>query len=106
MARAARLASLEERRWVAAGLLALVEQAEDRRSGSPFLVVRRRCVMNQREALLALAERLSRPAPVHVAAVAQLSVLVSDSYSPAYAGGADPARLSEVTSRCLAIVAD
>jgi hypothetical protein len=64
-------------------------------------MVRHRVVLEQRESLIALAERLFQPAPVAVAVVAQLALLVSDSSSPAYAGGIDPASLAEVTGRCL-----
>jgi hypothetical protein len=35
-----------------------------------------------------------------VAVVAELELLLTDPTSPVYAGGADPHRLAEVTSRC------
>jgi hypothetical protein len=57
-------------------------------------------VLAQRESLLALAERLGQPAPLEVAVVAQLAVLVSDPGSPAYVGGREPAGLAELTARC------
>jgi hypothetical protein len=106
MARAGRLSSLSQRRHVAAGLVALVALADQQRSGSPFLAVRHRVVHEQRESLLALAERLGEPAPVEVAVVAQLALLLSDSSSPVYAGGEDPHGLAEATSRCLQSLSD
>jgi len=101
MVRAERLGSLAERRSIAAGLRALVELAEYQRPASPYLVVRHRLVLEEREALLLLAERLDHPLPVEVAVVARLRGLVSDCSSPVYAGGADPDRLAEVTTECL-----
>jgi len=58
-------------------------------------------VLEQSQSLMALAELLSQPAPVNVAVVAQLALLLSDSSSPVYAGGSDPDSLAEVTTRCL-----
>ena len=101
MVRAERLGSLSERRNIAAGLRSLVELAEYQRSGSRYLVVRHRSVLEDRETLVALADRLDHPQPVEVAVVAQLRALVSDSASPVYEGGADPARIAEVTADCL-----
>jgi hypothetical protein len=106
MVRASRLGSLAERRKVAAGLHALVAVATRRRSASPFLAVRHRVILDQRESLIALAERLFQPAPIQVAVVAQLALLLSDSSSPAYAGGRDPRSLADVTTRCLHSVLD
>ena len=91
MVRAERLGSLTERRNIAAGLRSLVEFAEYQRSGSRYLVVRHRQMLEERETLVALADRLDHPQPVEVAVVAQLRALVSDSASPVYEGGADPA---------------
>jgi hypothetical protein len=99
--RASQLGSLSERRKVAAGLHALVAVAAHRRRVSPFLAVRYRVVLEQREPLIALAESLFQPAPVKVAVVAQLALLLSDSSSPVYTGGSDPGSLAEVTARCL-----
>ena len=79
MVRASRLGSLSERRKIAAGLHALVAVATRRRRASPFVAVRHRVVLEQRESLIALAERLFQPAPVQVAVVAQLALLLSDS---------------------------
>jgi len=99
--RAQRIGSLEERRAIAAGLRALVELAERRRPASPYLVIRSAAVLDDREALLALADRLDHPAPVDVAIVARLRRLVADPASPVYADGGDAEELAEVTARCL-----
>ena len=106
MVRAARLGSLSERQAVASGLVALVTLAEHQRPASPYLKVRHRAVLEQRESLLALAERLRQPAPVAVAVVAQLVVLLTDSSSPVFEGGEHPDGLAEVTSRCLQSVSE
>ena len=106
MARAAQLGSLPHRRKVKAGMIALVELAEHQRTASPCLSARQRVVLDQRDSLLALAQRLGRPEPVEVAVAAQLSLLMSDPSSPVYAGGNDPGELAELTSRCLDRVAD
>jgi hypothetical protein len=106
MVRAARLCSLSERQRVAAGLAALVSLAEHRRPASQYLNVRHQVVLEQRESLLALAEHLRQPAPVEVAVVAQLVVLLTDSSSPVFAGGRPPDGLAEATSRCLHSVAE
>jgi hypothetical protein len=101
MSRASRLSSLSERRRLAAGIAALVALAEDRRQVSAYVGVRHQVVLEQRESLLALAERLGQLAPVAVPIVAQIAVLLSDPCSPVYQGGKDPRGLAEVTSRCL-----
>jgi hypothetical protein len=106
MARAARLGSLPEREGVASGLVALVALAEHQRPASQYLKIRHRVVLEQRESLLALAERLRQPAPVEVAVVAQLVVLLTDPSSPVFAGGNHPDRLAEATSRCLQSVSN
>jgi hypothetical protein len=106
MVRASRLGTLSERRKVAAGLHALVALAARRRRASSFVEVRHRVVLEQRESLIALAECLFQPAPVKVAVVAQLALLLSDSSSPVHAGGSDPGGLAEVTTRCLHDVVD
>jgi hypothetical protein len=106
MARASRLGSLAERRKVAAALYALLAVATRRRLASPFLAVRHQVILDQRESLIALAERLFQPAPIQVAVVAQLAMLLSDSSSPAYAGARDPRSLADVTTRCLRSVLD
>ena len=106
MVRAARLGSLGHRRLVALRLVHLVAAAERQVRPSPYLPVRHRRVLEHRAELLALAGRLARPAPVEIAVVARLTLLVTESDSPVYAGGADPRRLRHVVSRCLVVVAD
>jgi len=106
MARAAQLGSLPHRRKVKAGMIALVELAEHQRAASLPVSVRQRVVLEQRDSLLALAQRLGRPEPVEVAVAAQLSRLISAPSSPVYAGGNDPGELAELTSRWLDRVAD
>jgi hypothetical protein len=101
MVRASRLSSLSERRTLAAGLLELVSVAEHKRRSSPYIDIRHHVVLEQRESLLALAERLGRPAPVNVAVVAEIAVLLCDPSSPVYEGGKRPQGLAVVTARCL-----
>ena len=100
-ARAAQLSSLAYRRKLSAGLIALVELAERRQPLSPYVSVRQQVVLEERDSLLALAERLGRLEPVEVAVAAQLSQLLSDPSSPAFVGGSDPHELADLTSRCL-----
>jgi hypothetical protein len=106
MVRAAQLGSLAERQKLAAGLVSLVELAEYERRALPYVPVRQLVVLEEREALLALAERLGRPEPVEVAVAAQLELLLTDSSSPVYAGGRDPDGLAKVTSRCLSSLSE
>jgi hypothetical protein len=100
LARAARLGSWPERRTVAAGLAHLVALATHRWPASSFRNVRDRVVLDQRQSLFALADRLDQPEPMEIALVAQLALLVSDPRSPVYVGGRDPSGLAEVTARC------
>ena len=100
-ARAAQLSSLSYRRKLSAGLIALIELAERHQPPSPYLSVRQQVVLEQRDSLLALGERLGRLEPVEVVVVAQLSQLLSDPSSPAFEGGSDPSELADLTSRCL-----
>ena len=106
MARASRLGSRSERRNIAAGLHRLLALATGHQRESPFCMVRHAVVLEQRDALLALADRMFQPAPVNVAVIAQLALLLSDSSSPVYAGGRPPPTLVEVTTRCLASVSE
>jgi hypothetical protein len=101
MVRASRLTSLSERRQLAAGLEQLVSLAERGRRASPYVAVRHQVVLAQRASLLALAERLDRPAPVEVRVLAQISVLLSDPCSPVYQGGKHPQGLATLTAGCL-----
>jgi hypothetical protein len=100
LVRAARLASWPERRKMAGGLLQLVALATQDCPGSSFRNVRHGAVLDQRESLLALADRLDQPAPMEIAVVARLALLISDRRSPVYVGGRDPASLAEVIARC------
>ena len=106
MIRASRLGSHSERRKVAAGLTLLLDGAASERHELPFVPVRHELVLEHRESLRALAERLDRFEPVDVAVVAQLSLLLTDPTSPVYTGGGDPHRLADVTTRCLEAVAE
>jgi hypothetical protein len=101
MVRASRLSSRSERCRLAAGLLELVSIAEHERRASPYVGIRRQVVLEQRESLLALAERLGQPAPVDLPVVAQIALLLADPLSPVYQGGTDPQGLAEVTVGCL-----
>jgi hypothetical protein len=101
MVRAARLGSLRERRSVAAGLRALVELAERGRAASAYLDLRHRIVLEERTALLALADRLDEPEPVEISVLAQLHLLLCDPTSPVYDTGTDPGELAETMDRCL-----
>lgn len=106
MARASRLGSRSERREIAAGLHRLLALATGHQRESPFCMVRHEVVLEQRDALLALAGRMFQPAPVDVAVLAELALLLSDSSSPVYAGGRPPSTLVEVTARCLVSVSE
>jgi hypothetical protein len=106
MARASRLGSRSERRKIAAGLHRLLALATRHERESPFRMVRHEVVLEQRDALLALADRVYQPAPVNVAVIAQLALLLSDSSSPVYAGGRAPSTLVEVMTRCLDCVSE
>lgn len=100
MMRAAGLGSLRGRRKVATALVQLVAFAQQHSAGSPYLRLRHTIVLEQRAVLLALASRLREPAPVDVAIVARLAMLVWDETSPAYVGGRPPQGVAEVTARC------
>jgi hypothetical protein len=100
LVRAAQLGLRSERRKLATRLYALVALATGHGLASPFLTVRRRVVLEQRELLVGLAQRLFQPAPVDVAVVAQLAVLLSDRSSPVYEGGTNPSGLAEMIARC------
>jgi hypothetical protein len=105
LARAGRLGSWPGRCKVAASLAQLVALATHGWPASSFRNVRHHAVLEQRESLLALADRLAQPAPIDIAVVARLALLVSDRRSPAYVGGRDPASLAEVAARCTEAIA-
>jgi len=99
--RASWLTSWPGRLRLAEALDELVGVAERRRAPAPYLHVRNGVVLDQREALLVLAQRLREPAPVEVAVVARLAVLAWDESSPVYVGGRHPAGVRETAGRCL-----
>lgn len=101
LVRAARLGSWPERRRLAAGIARLLELAAHQWPTSRHLQIRHRVVLENRNSLFALADRLEQPAPVEIAVVARLSLLLSDGSSPVYEGGRDPAALAEVTAECV-----
>jgi hypothetical protein len=103
MMRASELCAPSTRARVASALEALVQLAE---SESLSRLVRARAVLTHREPLLALAARLSEPAPVEVAVVARLATLAWDQRSPAYRVGAPPRALAEVVGRCVHVLRD
>ena len=100
-----RLGSLSERRKVAAGLHMLVALATRRRRPSPFVSVRHRVVLEQRESLIALAERMFQPAPSTSPSSRNSSCSSRIPRVRPMRGGSDPERLAEVTARCLHSVA-
>jgi hypothetical protein len=100
MLRASRLSSLPGRREIAAALEALIVLAEQDRAVSPYLRIRRRVVLDQRETLLELAAELREPEPVSVAVVATLAWLARDGASPVYVGGNDPAGVAGTAAVC------
>jgi hypothetical protein len=63
MVRASRLGLLSERRKIAAGLHRLIALATRQRRASPILAVRHEVVLEQRDSLLALAERVFSRSP-------------------------------------------
>jgi hypothetical protein len=79
----------------------LVSLAEHQGRSSPYVSVRQKVVLEQREPLLALAARLEEPAPVAVPVVARIALLLSDPSSPVYQGGTHPRGLADVAARCL-----
>jgi hypothetical protein len=101
IARAAHLGAPSERRQLATALERLVALAEHRHRMSPYVRIRRRAVLDQREPLLALATRLRDPAPIDVALLAQLALLAWDESSPVFVDGRPAAALAETTARCV-----
>jgi len=100
LARAARLGSWAERRKVAADLAHLVALATHRWPASPYHDIRHRLVLDHRDSLFAFADRLDQPAPLDIAVVAQLALLIADRHSPVYVAGRDPAGLVNLIARC------
>jgi hypothetical protein len=85
---------------VAAALEELVILAGQDAAVSPYLHIRRGAVLEQRDALLEIADHLREPSPVSVDVVAKLSWLARDTASPAYIGGNPPAGLAEIAAHC------
>ena len=79
----------------------MVALAEYRRPASAYLHIRHPVVLEERDSLLVLAERLHEPAPLDVGVVAELELLITDESSPVYVGGRHPSALAELTARCL-----
>jgi hypothetical protein len=100
MLRAAQLGTLGARAEVARRVEHLVTLAERREPASSYLLVRHDVVLAYREELLEIADRLRELAPIDVAVVAQLRMLVCDGHSPAYCGGRPPAGVGAVAARC------
>ena len=101
--RAEQLTSVQERLRVAAALETAVRCAELGRGFTVHLKLREQAVLDEREALLELARRVSALAPVPPAVVAQLEWLLWDRRSPLYAGGDPPELIGHVAGRCLAV---
>jgi hypothetical protein len=104
MVRASRLGLLSERRRVAAALHRLVASATLHQRVSPVTATHYAVVLQQRDSLLALAERIFQPEPVKVAVIAQLALLVSDTSEHLSADASQPGNLADVTARCLEIL--
>jgi hypothetical protein len=102
--RAAQLTALQTRRGLAEGLEKLVTIAESPRPepATRCIRLRRRAVLEQRERLLTLAAHIHAPAPVAVAALARLRLLLVDSSSPIYRGGAPAEGLTTLVNDCVA----
>jgi len=98
--RAGQITAWEYRKTVADAVEALVETAEGSRRAPPAVRLRAMAILEQREALRALAQRLRRPEPVDVGVVARLSLLVRDPGSPAFAGGRPVESLRETVELC------
>jgi hypothetical protein len=82
---AARLTSTTTRRKLADAIDAAIVMAEHGRPVSPFVGLRRRAVLGERESLSEMAHRLRAPAPVNVIGVARVARLLWSSQSPLFA---------------------
>ena len=102
--RAAQLSALQTRRGLAEALEKLVTTAESPRPepATRCIRLRRRAVLEQRECLLTLADHIQAPAPVAVTVLARVRLLLGDSSSPIYRGGAPAEDLATVVNDCLA----
>jgi hypothetical protein len=102
--RAAELSELQARRGLAKALEKIVTTAESPRPEPAMrcVRVRRRAVLEQRERLLMLAAHVRAPAPVAVAALARLRLLLGEASSPIYRGGAPADGLATAVHQCVA----
>jgi len=111
--RAVHLTALKERRRLAEALEELVTRAEFGRQGrpyrrlrrrqpaAPYPTLRRREILEQRRALLALAARVGGPAPVPVSVVARLMLLLCEGSSPIFVGGRSAEQLATTVNDCV-----
>ncbi len=114
--RAIELGSVEERRRIAVALQELVARAESGRPGRPYRRLRRRApatpypslrrreVLELRPSLLALARHIGGPAPVPVAVLARLMLLLCEGSSPVFTSGRPPHELITTVEECLEAV--
>ena len=85
---------------MAAGLAELVALATHQWPASPYRNIRHHVVLDQRDSLFAFADLLDQPAPLEIAVVARLALLLSERTSPVYVGGRDPDALPVVLAGC------
>jgi len=102
--RATQLSALRTRRGLAEALEKIVTIAESPRPepATRCIRLRRHAVLQQRECLLTLAAHIQAPAPVPIAVLAQLRLLVGDPSSPIYRGGAPADDLATAVDNCVA----
>jgi hypothetical protein len=98
LVRAAQLTSRAMRRKLAGSIDALITLAERDRRVAASVPIPRSAVLAERDALEALAVRLRDPAPVGVAGVALLTVLLWQGTGPFYDGGQEA--ISDAVVRC------
>jgi hypothetical protein len=101
MLRAARLASMGERRRLAHALARLVRAERTRPLFSRHVPLRHELMAEHADELLLVADRLEQLEPVDVGTLAQLALLVGDARSPVYTEGGPPRELGRVLSRAL-----
>lgn len=99
--RAEQLLRFKQRKKIAFELgqiVALAVQGPD--PTHTYVQLRHETIARHREELLDLMTRLLDPAPVEVAAIAELRMLLRDGSSPILVGGRHPAELSTALKRC------
>jgi hypothetical protein len=104
MLRAARVASLAERRRLAGALARLVRVDRTRPLLFQRAPLRHELIDEHADELLRLADRLEQLEPVDVGTLAELALLVGDGRSPIYAGGGPPSELARVLARALRVL--